>query len=236
MSERETFIARWSRRKRAATEEADVTQAPAPADQSARESKQDASEQDANVNDTSATPIGTSEPPFDVSKLPPLDSIGADTDIRSFLAPGVPPELTHAALRRAWAADPTIRDFVGLAENAWDFNAPNAVPGFGALEMTDELRRQIAQMVGRSLTATEADRADEPGAPAETTAESRPATAETPAPSNSEIPQAEFVNSDAESHNLSQIDQDYGASQHSSETSKDIQLVVKRPHGRALPK
>jgi hypothetical protein len=54
--------------------------------------------------------------------LPPLESIAAESDIRCFLAPGVPAELTRAALRHAWVADPAIRDFVGLSENAWDFD------------------------------------------------------------------------------------------------------------------
>jgi Protein of unknown function (DUF3306) len=44
----------------------------------------------------------SAEPAFDVTKLPPIESITADSDIRAFLAPGVPPELTRAALRRAW--------------------------------------------------------------------------------------------------------------------------------------
>jgi hypothetical protein len=54
--------------------------------------------------------------------LPPIESIGDKSDIRGFLAPGVPVELTRAALRHAWVADPTIHDFVGLSENSWDFN------------------------------------------------------------------------------------------------------------------
>jgi hypothetical protein len=41
--------------------------------------------------------------------------------------------LTRAALRRAWSADQAIRDFIGLSENSWDFNAPEGVPGFGSL-------------------------------------------------------------------------------------------------------
>ena len=49
-------------------------------------------------------------------------------------------------LRRAWSADPTIRDFIGLSENSWDFNAPGAIGGFGPLEMTDDLRRMVAQL------------------------------------------------------------------------------------------
>ena len=80
--------------------------------------------------------------------MPPIESIAADTDIRCFLAPGVPPELTRAALRRAWATDPKIRDFVGLADYDWDFNAPGSMAGFGSLEMTDELRRMAARIVG----------------------------------------------------------------------------------------
>ena len=56
------------------------------------------------------------------------NSITAGTDIRDFLKPGVPMSLTRAALRRAWPADPAIRDFIGLAENQWDFTEPNPSP------------------------------------------------------------------------------------------------------------
>ena len=73
------------------------------------------------------------ESPFDAANLPPIESIGAASDIRPFLAPGVPADLTRAALRRAWSTDPAIRDFIGLSENSWDFNAPDGVPGFGSL-------------------------------------------------------------------------------------------------------
>jgi hypothetical protein len=52
-------------------------------------------------------------------------------DVTQFLRAGVPAELTRAALRRTWATDPAIRDFIGIAENQWDFNDPNAIPGFG---------------------------------------------------------------------------------------------------------
>jgi hypothetical protein len=57
--------------------------------------------------------------------LPPIESIGAGSDIRCFLAAGVPAELTRAALRRAWVADPKIRDFVSLSEDeSFDRTAP----------------------------------------------------------------------------------------------------------------
>lgn len=84
---------------------------------------------------TVATPaIGSPAfPTFDLASLPPIQSIAADTDIRSVLVSSVPVELTRVALRRAWATDPAIRDFVGIAEGQWDFNDPVAIPGFGPL-------------------------------------------------------------------------------------------------------
>jgi len=66
------------------------------------------------------------------ASLPPIESIGPGTDIRPFLAPGVPADLTRAALRRAWSTDPAICDFMGLSENSWDFNAQDGVAGVGS--------------------------------------------------------------------------------------------------------
>jgi Protein of unknown function (DUF3306) len=127
----EEFLKRWSRRKQ---ESKAAEQAPSPPGQTAA-----ASPETAEV---------ASEPEIDLSKLPSIDSITAATDITEFLRKGIPAELSRAALRRAWSADPTIRDFVGLAENAWDFTDPNAIPGFGALQGTPE---QIGAMVERVL-------------------------------------------------------------------------------------
>ena len=87
-------------------------------------------------------------PAFDPAILPPIESITATSDIRAFLAPGVPEQFVRAALRRVWVTDPTIRDFIGLAENQWDFTKPDGVPGFGTLELTPELRRIVAGLVG----------------------------------------------------------------------------------------
>jgi hypothetical protein len=75
--------------------------------------------------------------------LPTVDSITATTDIRAFLKPGVPDGLKHAALRRAWAADPAIRDFIGIAENQWDFNKPQDIPGFGLLDPLWAIERLV---------------------------------------------------------------------------------------------
>jgi hypothetical protein len=63
----------------------------------------------------------------DAASLPPIGSIGAASEIRPFLEPGVPQDLARAALRRAWMVDPAIRNFVGLSENFWGFNASDKV-------------------------------------------------------------------------------------------------------------
>jgi hypothetical protein len=124
MSE-EDFLARWSRRKQ----------------QSRAEPAEPAPAQPAPPSETKED-----EPEFDLSSLPSIEEINAATDITAFLAKGIPRELSRAALRRAWAADPAIRDFVGLAENAWDFNDPTAMPGFGPLDCSSE---ELAALVDR---------------------------------------------------------------------------------------
>ena len=104
--------------------------------------KQIASAADAEVDTgVGRSPAMTEQPPFDPATLPSIESITAGSDIRAFLQSGVPAELTKAALRRAWTTDPAIRDFIGMAENQWDFTDPTAMPGFGPLQAGDDVGR-----------------------------------------------------------------------------------------------
>ncbi|MDF0580453.1 DUF3306 domain-containing protein [Bradyrhizobium yuanmingense] len=151
MSE-EDFLARWSRRKQQSRAE---PAKPAPAQpEPPPETKEDETE-------------------LDLSSLPSIDEINAATDITAFLGKGIPRELSRAALRRAWATDPAIRDFVGLAENAWDFNDPTAMPGFGPLDCSSEELaalvdrivggvREAAQSAAQSLAEASIEPADSP--------------------------------------------------------------------------
>jgi hypothetical protein len=236
MSDPKSFIRRWSRRKRAATQFAQPTQ-PSAVPDAAAEVPAEAPPARA-PGETSAIAGGViSKPAFDTVKLPAIESITAETDIRAFLAPGVPPELARAALRRAWAGDPKIREFIGLSENSWDFNAAGAIPGFGPLEMTDELRRQIARMVGRSLADEAPNRdshakpetADQPVAviPAMPTAQAQsiPGTAQKPI--KSDIPN----NADP----IPQRNIDHPAEPYDAAKPDHAEPIVKRLHGRALP-
>jgi len=140
MSDLEDLLARWSRLKRDKGSQPEA----APSETTAE-----------GEADRPAAGGPDAPPAFDPAGLPSIDAIEAGTDIRAFLAAGVPPDLALAALRRAWAADPAIRDFIGLAENSWDFNAPDAMPGFGPLNPKDVLRL-LAQVIGEPEAATPA--------------------------------------------------------------------------------
>jgi Protein of unknown function (DUF3306) len=124
MSDSGNFIARWSRLKRRSGPRP-LPSEPSPASETAAEIE---AIPEAGPGTTTAV-----APAFDVATLPPIGSIAAGTDIRPFLQVGVPAELTRSALRGAWAADPTIRDFIGIAENQWDFNDSAGILGFAPL-------------------------------------------------------------------------------------------------------
>ena len=147
MSDPETFVARWSRLKRQSEKEAaeqDATAAGQPKAASAPAAPKAAGEA------AGAEPTGSPAPGFDPESLPSIESIAADTDIRAFMQSGVPGALTKAALRRAWSADPAVRDFIGLAENQWDFTDPTAIGGFGTLEATGDVRKLVAQAMAKT--------------------------------------------------------------------------------------
>jgi hypothetical protein len=250
MSEPENFIARWSRRKREVAQETEAEKsaaAPEAAPENAR------ADDDQLVGNTPPLARGdTSAPPqsvFDPSKLPPIESITAESDIRAFLAPGVPPELARAALRRAWVADPKVRDFVGLADYDWDFNTAGAIAGFGALEPTEELRQQVARLVGRSLAEDETERpaptsAERPRASpsVETPNESQATLTAVPTSeelSNRGIPDSQPDNTGSDVHNSQTIPQrgkENVALQSDAESPEEHRPTAKRPHGSALPK
>ena len=135
MSDDDSFLARWSRRK--------LHPAPGARDQLPREKDAVAVASEASAN----PPADEIKSTFDPQSLPPIESIGPGSDVRAFLAVGVPPELTRAALRRLWSSDPKIRDFVGLSENSWDFNSPGAMAGFGPMDK-EQVRRVLTQLLG----------------------------------------------------------------------------------------
>jgi TorA maturation chaperone TorD len=152
MTRSENIMSRWSRMKR----ESDKTVAPDGSFSGPKPNQAEAG--DLNQATVATPPTGSpASASFDLASLPPLQSITAGTDIRSFLGSSVPVELTKAALRRAWVTDPAIRDFIGIAENQWDFNDPTAMPGFGPLGVDDVLALAGLGETGQTCAATAED-------------------------------------------------------------------------------
>lgn len=141
------FLSRWSRRKRRATALVNAADARSP-------SLPPILDQGATRHGSTVTASVQTVPASGPPNLVPLHAIGAETDIRAFLAAGVPSELTRAALRQAWLSDPKIRDFVGLADYDWDFNTPESMAGFGMIEAADQVERELARLVRGAAAAT----------------------------------------------------------------------------------
>jgi hypothetical protein len=235
VSEPENFLSRWTRLKREAAETPEGAAPDAPVD---------GSREAAPSVDAAASSAPALEPTFYLSALPSIESITATTDIRAFLAPGVPAELTRAALRRAWIADPQIRNFVGIAENQWDFNDPNGIPGFGSLGPLDDVRRLVAQVMGEvdkdpKTPAIPADAENSAGAPigGDSLASSLPASDATTGeavPTEAEpLPPAPLPDADVQRSEFSIAMQ---KEEPEEEPRASLDAPVRRIHGGALPK
>jgi len=207
VSDQNNFLSRWSKRKR--TPETDKA-----------EPEQKQASLPAAIGKDAAAP-SAAEAEFDITTLPSLDSITANSDIRAFLQRGVPAILTRAALRRAWSADPAIRDFVGLSENSWDFNNPDSIPGFGTLN-AQPVQEAAVRFFSQPKGETNAPPAPETGGErAEIPSEASPAAESDSKPDASPGPDAQQVRD--------------AASQHDDRDEPEDLSVPRRRHGGALP-
>lgn len=113
MSERDNFVARWSRRKIAL-----------------REGDQPTEEQAPTCGD--AQDQAVSDPPKKVASegpaLPDLESLDRHSDFSAFMRKGVPEALRKQALRKLWRLDPAFSKLDGLLEYGEDYNAPSRRP------------------------------------------------------------------------------------------------------------
>jgi hypothetical protein len=126
-----SFLSRWSQRK-----------------QEAKQPDRDLPVADA---DALSAPVTESrvEPEFDLSSLPKLEDLTATTDITAFLRKGVPESLRNAALRKSWALDPAIRNYVNPAlDYAYDWNTPGGVPGSSEIGAGMDVARLVSQIMG----------------------------------------------------------------------------------------
>ncbi len=69
-------------------------------------------------------------------------------DASAFFQAHVPEALRTAALRKLWTTDPTISGFIEMADYQWDFNNPDAIPGWGSRLDTPDVRRLAERILG----------------------------------------------------------------------------------------
>ena len=125
------FLARWSQRK--------------------QEAKQPDHDAPTANSDVPSGPVAESDvaQEFDLSSLPKLEDLTATTDITAFLRKGVPEHLRNAALRKSWALDPAIRNYVNPAlDYAYDWNTPGGVPGSSEIGSGMDVARLVSQIMG----------------------------------------------------------------------------------------
>ena len=130
-ADNKSFLARWSQRKH-----------------EAKQPDQDAPTANA---DAPSGPVAESDAAqeFDLSSLPKLEDMTATTDITAFLRKGVPEHLRNAALRKSWALDPAIRNYVNPAlDYAYDWNTPGGVPGSSEIGASMDVARLVSQIMG----------------------------------------------------------------------------------------
>ena len=120
MTTNEGMLRRWSRRKQSAKAASDPP--PVAAVAAAEPAQQD-------------LPPDEMLPP----DLPAIESLGVGSDYTAFLQVGVAAAVQSLALRRAWESDERIAGFRGMAEYAWDFNAPT----YGRLCPTDNVAQLL---------------------------------------------------------------------------------------------
>src|SRR6195256_133227 len=146
-ADNKSFLARWSQRK--------------------LETKQPDQDAPTVDSDAPAGPVAESDvaKEFDLSSLPKLEDMTATTDITAFLRKGVPEHLRNAALRKSWALDPAIRNYVNPAlDYAYDWNTPGGVPGNSEIGAGVDVARLVSQIMGSGESAAEPSASDpEPG-------------------------------------------------------------------------
>jgi hypothetical protein len=231
----EGFLARWSRLKRGEAEaepeptpeaepppEGPPPEAPPPAGAVAIAPPVPEAVEEKKADDES--------PDFDLASLPSIESLTAGSDITVFLRAGVPRALRDAALRRLWTLDPAIREFIGPADYAWDYNAPDGVPGFSPV-LGGDLKKLLAQAIGdEAVEEQKQKRQAEAGAAAQESP-APPAEQDVPEPAPPAIAQ-----DDGEQHEQRQQQQQQAMMEPAAALPEEsLPSPPRRRHGGAVP-
>jgi len=109
---------------------------------------------------TALPPAAPEQPeiPAPELELPSLEGLGTSSDYTAFLQKGVSAQIQRLALQQAWRSDESIAGFRGMAEYAWDFNAPE----YGRLWAADDVAKLVHAVI--SPPAADPPAADPPAA------------------------------------------------------------------------
>jgi len=109
---------------------------------------------------TASPPAAPEQPEVSAPELelPALESLGTSSDYTAFLQKGVSAEIQHRALQQAWRSDKTIAGFRGMAEYAWDFNAPE----YGRLWAADDVAKLVHAVISQPAADPPAEHAAPP--------------------------------------------------------------------------
>lgn len=121
-ADKESFFSRWSRLKRKAEERA-----------------------------PEKLPAGAADPKAQAPQLPPLDTLGFDSDYRVFLDPKVDEETRRAALKKLFS-DPRFNEMDGLDVYIDDYSKGEPLPA----EMLERLRQAQTILEAAKPPAAEA--------------------------------------------------------------------------------
>ena len=145
MSDGEGFLARWSRRKHAAAPQHGPVASPS-------------KHADAQPQAGMAVVAPQSEPVVDLAELPSIEAIGVDSDIRAFLAPGVPATLVRATgspLRAYWSVYELTHRTPGSRRAAGSRSTHGMPESAGTLFLSAETKvvRQAIETVRASVSS-----------------------------------------------------------------------------------
>ena len=147
--ENEAFLTRWSKRKALSREGVDL---PEPVENAASEDETGATGADDTSGDARAEIAGQADGPVadaaaTTPELPPIESLGEDSDYRAFLADNVPADVQRKALRKLFQSPKfNVRD--GLDDYDLDFSSPEPLGDIVTAEMRHRLRQELDRMVG----------------------------------------------------------------------------------------
>jgi len=142
--EHEEFLTRWSRRKALSREGVEL---PEPVDEVAGDSESPPGDSGSENEDALQEDGQGPEAPAAAPELPPIESLGEDSDYGAFLASDVPADLQRKALRKLFQSPKfNVRD--GLDDYDLDFSSPEPLGDIVPAEMRHRLRAELERLAG----------------------------------------------------------------------------------------